>query len=316
MEFKDYYQILGVSKNATEDEIKKAYKKLAKEYHPDVNKNPEAEKKFKDISEAYTVLSDKDKRQKYDNLGSNFNFHRQRGGSSDNFNWQDYFAKDTGFNFNEKRRRTVSDIFETDNLSDFFTNIFGGFSGRNTYTRKEQSIPTKGEDIEANVELTFEEAYKGTSKTFLINDKKIEVKFKPGVKDGQILKITGSGYTGKNGGPNGDLLIKIKVLEDSKYERKGDDLYIDLNIDYLTLILGGEVKVSTIGGSYKLNIPPESPNGKVMKLKGQGMPIYGENDKKGDLYVKFYAKLPTKITQEEKELLLKLQELNKNKKHK
>lgn len=309
MEFKDYYKILGVDKKATDAEIRKAYKKLAKEFHPDINKSLDAEKKFKEINEAYTVLSNTENRQKYDNLGSNYSSHQRTGGSSDDFNWADYV------NQGGKSGQTVGDIFDNGgSVSDFFERIFGGgFSS----SRKSQSrMPSKGKDYESTVDITLEEAYSGTARLLTINGEKMEVKFKPGSKTDQVLKISGKGYPGKNGGANGNLLIKINVLDNAKYKRNDNDLMMDAQIDVFTLMLGGEVKLNTLGGNLMITIQPESQNGKTIKLKGQGMPLYSDPKLKGDLYVTLIAKLPTKMTEKEIQLLKEAQEINKSKKNK
>ncbi len=315
MDFKDYYKVLGVEKTASDADIKKAYKKLAKQHHPDINKSPDAERKFKDISEAYNVLGDPEKRRKYDTIGSNFQSHRQQGGSSDNFNWSDYFAQNQGNQSNQRSRQTMNDIFDNGgSVSDFFSSIFGNsFGGKKPFT-KPASSPKKGEDYSTNVEITLEEAFSGTSRLLSLNNEKMEVKFKPGVKNEQLLKISGKGYSGTGGGQNGDLLIKIKVTENSKFERNDDDLKLEVHIDVFTLMLGGEVKINTLGGYLKIAIPAESQNGKIMKLKGQGMPKYIDSTSRGDLYIKLTAKLPSKLTDKEKELIQELRELSKTKK--
>lgn len=311
MDFKDYYKILEVDKKASEDEIKKSYKKLAKKYHPDVNKSPEAEKKFKDISEAYNVLQDPEKRRKYDNLGSDYTSYTQRGGSSDGFDWSQWYNSQSQAN-NPRSGQTINDIFDNGgSVSDFFERIFGS-TNRNPFSKSAQ--PQKGENYEMNVELTLEEAFNGTARLLTINNEKMEIKFKPGVKHDQVMKITGKGYPGKNNGKNGDLLIKIKINEHNKYERDNDDIKMEALVDVITLILGGEAKVGTISGQLKITIPPESQNGKTLKLKGQGMPSYSDNSKRGDLYLKLIAKLPSKLTEREKELFEELKEINKNKK--
>lgn len=315
MDFKDYYKVLEVDKKASDDEIKKSYKKLAKKFHPDVNKNPEAEKKFKDISEAYNVLSDPEKRRKYDNLGSDFSSYTQRGGNSDSFDWAKWYSSQSQSQSQSSGQRsgqTINDIFEGGgSVSDFFERIFGG-GAKNPFTKTVQ--PQNGEDYEMTVDLTLEEAFAGTARLLTINNEKMEIKFKPGVNNDQIMKITGKGYPGKNNGKNGDLLIKIKVLEHNKYERDKDDIKMEALIDAITLILGGEAKVNTLSGQLKITIPAESQNGKILKLKGQGMPIYNDNGKRGDLYLKLVAKLPSKLTDREKELFEEIKEINKNKK--
>jgi len=316
MDFKDYYKVLEVDKKAGEDDIKKSYKKLAKKYHPDVNKNPEAEKKFKDISEAYTVLSDPEKRRKYDNLGSSYNSFTQRGGNEDGFDWSQWYNSQAQAQSQQNSPRsgqTINDIFDNGgSVSDFFDRIFGGGT-KNPFANK-MPQPQNGEDYEMAVELTLEEAFTGTARLLTISGEKMELKFKPGTKSDQVLKISGKGYPGKNNGKNGDLIIKIKVLEHNKYERDGDDIKMEALIDVYTLILGGEAKISTIGGQLKITIPAESQNGKILKLKGQGMPLYSDNNKRGDLYLKLIAKLPAKLTERERELLEEIKEINKNKK--
>jgi curved DNA-binding protein len=316
MDFKDYYKILGVDKKASAEEIKRAYKKLAKEYHPDTNKNSNAESKFKDLSEAYTVLGDSDKRKKYDNLGSSWQSHRQTGGTGDDFNWQDWInqnqrTKSTG----RRTGQTVGDAFEGGGISDFFERVFGGgFGGRSASPKQQAAPPIKGEDFQTDVELTLEEAFSGASRILTLNNEKFEIKFKPGIKDEQILKISGKGYPGKNSGLNGDLIIKIKVSENPKYERLGDDLNMEAHIDLYTAILGGESKIATLGGNLKINITPETQNGKILKLKGQGMPLYTDNNQRGELFIKLLVKLPSKLTDREKVLFSELKEIHKSKK--
>lgn len=323
MDFKDYYKILGVEKTASDEDIKKAYRKLAHKYHPDTNKTgTNTEDKFKELSEAYEVLKDPEKRKKYDNLGSSFNRYRQQGGSSDDFSWSDWYERSGGSQQRSKRDnyQTVGDFFNSGGgLSDFFERIFGGMSGQKSGFNQSRGFnltAQNGEDISSEVEITLEEAFSGTSRFLQINDgKKLEVKFKPGIVDGQILKISKKGGAGKHGGENGDLIITIKVLPNAKVERKGNDLYADANIDLYTMILGGTSKISTFGGTLKINIPETSPLGKVLKLKGQGMPKYGSSsDERGDLYIKLLPKLPKSLSEEEKELFAKLKSMKSSKK--
>lgn len=313
MDFKDYYKVLEVDKKASDEDIKKSYKKLAKKFHPDVNKSPEAEKKFKDISEAYNVLSDSEKRRKYDNLGSDFSSYTQRGGNSDGFDWTKWYNSQAQSQSSGQRSgQTINDIFDNGgSVSDFFERIFGG-SNKNPFSKAPQ--PQSGENYEMSVDLTLEEAFSGTARLLTINNEKMEIKFKPGVKTDQVMKITGKGYPGKNNGKNGDLLIKIKIIEHNKYERDNDDIKMEALIDVLTLILGGEAKINTLSGQLKITIPPESQNGKILKLKGQGMPMYNDSTKRGDLYLKLIAKLPSKLSDREKELFEEIKEINKSKK--
>lgn len=309
MNFRDYYKVLGVSKTAGTDEIKKAYRQLARKYHPDKNSgDKDAETKFKEISEAYSVLSDPEKRRKYDNLGSSWNNFQQRGGRHDDFDWSQWTSgagrQSTGSSF--------GDIFgNKGNFSEFFEKIFSsGFAGKQGF----QKSPKKGKDFETSVDLTLEEAFKGTSRMINLNGEKIEIKFKPGVADGQDMKITGKGYPGLNGGTNGDLIIKIGIKKHKRVERSGNDLTVEVTIDFFKAMLGGKTKINTFGGMLQLNIPPETQPGKVLKLSGQGMPHYSDNSKRGDLYIRVNVELPKKLTSEEIELIKTLKDIRKKNK--
>ncbi len=306
MDFKDYYKILGVERNASLDEIKKAYRKLAQKYHPDRNpNNKEAEEKFKEINEAYEVLSDPEKRRKYDNLGTSwFNF-QQQGGRPDQFNWTDWFATNP---VGSSRTRGGSSYFEDlfgGGFSDFFSKIFGMDFGFNR-TGRTSRTKTQSQDINYELTITLEEAFKGTSKVLNVNGKKIEVKIKPGIVDGQRLKIALQNITGSAG----DLLITVRIQPHKKVERKGDDLYVEVPIDVFKLILGGDAKIKTFGGTIKFNIPPNTQNGTVLKLKGQGMPRYDNPNERGDLYLKLIAKIPENLSPQDLELIRKVQKNN------
>ncbi|MFP4528374.1 MAG: DnaJ C-terminal domain-containing protein, partial [Candidatus Kapaibacterium sp.] len=293
--------------------------------------NKEAEEKFKDISEAYDVLKDTEKRQKFDNLGSSYNRFRQSGGTSQDFNWSDWFSQQQAQR--GQKYRTMGDFFsQGGGLSDFFEKIFGGgaaaggagfgqeFSGTRPGAGYRQQTgfnypPRKGENYESEVEISLEEAYRGTSRMIEINSHRLEVKFRPGITDGQIMKISGKGMPGAGGGKRGDLLIRVKVRPHKRVERRGDDLYVDAEIDLYKMILGGQSTLSTFGGRLKFNITPESQPGKVMKLSGQGMPHYNDPSKKGDLYVKLGVRLPKNLTDEEKELFKKLKDIRDSRKN-
>lgn len=305
MEYKDYYKILGISKNATQDEIKKAFRKLAVKYHPD--KNPgdkEAEAKFKEINEANEVLSDPQKRKQYDELGANWQQYQRAGG----FDWNRYRQQYGG---NESFFTNFSD-FGTGGFSDFFEAFFGrGFT--NTQGRRHSSVRAqRGEDMHAELNISLEEAYTGTEKLFELDRQKIKLKIKKGIKDGQILKLSGKGYPGYNGGPNGDLFLTIHINKHPEFERIDDDLYMNVPIDIYTAILGGKIEVNTLKGKVKINIPPETPNGKTFRLAGLGMPRYGHESKRGDLYVKTELQTPRNLSAEEIKLFRKLSELRKN----
>ncbi len=322
MEYKDYYKILEVSKTSTDAEIKSAYRKLANKYHPDKNKNDKtSEEKFKEINEAYQVLGDADKRKKYDNLGMNWNRHQSTGGTSDNFNWDEWFQQPKGGRGRRKAEnpkgdyKTYREFFSRGGgVSDFFERIFGntvndfrGFTQEQGYYKQ----PESGQAIEVELEITLEEAYRGSVRLVQVGDKKVEVQIKQGITEGQVIRLSGLGNPGKNGGLNGDVNVKIKIKPHSKLERKGDDLYVEVWLDYFTLILGGSAKIKTFSGTIKFNVPQYSQNGKLLKLSNQGMPKYNKADEKGDLYIKVLAKLPEELTEEEQNLIKALKELRK-----
>lgn len=309
MEFKDYYKILGVDKSATIDDIKKAYRKLAQKFHPDKNPgNKEAEEKFKEINEAYEVLSDPEKRKKYDNLGTSwFNF-QQQGGRSDQFNWSEWFTnepvgtsgkKRTGFSYLDEI------IGSGGSFSDFFEKIFGFDFGSFTKQRQTKTkVDTK--DYNLQLDISLEECFKGTNKTVEIKGKKLEIKIKPGIVDGQILRIPLKNVLGKSF--SGDLLVTVNILPHKKVERKGDDLFVEVPIDVFKLISGGESKIRAFSGLIKFKIPPLSQNGTTLCLKGQGMPKYSNPNEQGNLYLKLIAKLPESLAEKELELIKQIQQ--------
>lgn len=309
MKFKDYYKILGVEKTSSIDEIKKAYRAKARKYHPDKNPgNKEAEDMFKDISEAYEVLGDKDKKAKYDNLGSSYNNFRSTGGGSDQFDWSKWAASNVGGG--GRRSQTFGDYVNSGGgISDFFENIFGGGGQRADSFQQRKNTPKKGEDFRTEMELTLEECYEGVSKRFKVNEESIEIKFQPGITNGQELRIPNKGYTGKFGGANGDLIITIKTLEHPTIKREENDLHEDLNVDLFTAVLGGKVKYKSLIGTIEVNIPAESQNGKLLKLKKLGMPVYKKANEKGDLILKLNVILPTNLSDKEKELFNELKQL-------
>lgn len=307
MEFKDYYKILGVDKNASSAEIKKVYRELAKKHHPDANKGAETDKKFKDISEAYAVLSDPEKRKKYDNLGSTWNRHRETGGTDDDFDWSEWIAKQRS-----GRSGSSSDNFGMGGgISDFFERVFGGLGKRNPFSQSgtDYQVKETGADAELEIEITLEEAFRGTSKLIGTSSEKIEIKFKPGIKHEQVLKIPGKGNPSPYGGKPGDLLIKVKIKHHKIFDRVDDDLHIEAVVDLFTMLLGGESQIETLSGKVKINIPAESQPGKVLKLKGLGMPRYDNPTIKGNLFVKLQVKLPNQLNAKQKELLEQLRKV-------
>ncbi len=310
MEFKDYYKILGVNKTASDDDIKKAYRKLARQYHPDKNKEPGAETKFKDISEAYNVLGDKEKRNKYDMLGNSYSNFRTQGGNPNDFKWNNWFNNMSSKNSYKKTTNTVNDFFNSNNggsLSDFFEKIFG-----NSYrkTKTTQRV-TKGKNFETEVQISLQEAFYGTTRIINTNMERMEIKFKPGIADGQVQKIPGKGYPSNNGGKNGDMLITIKIEKNNLYERLNDDLYLKVDIDLFTAILGDKITVKTFYGMFNINVPPGTQNNKTLKLTGQGMPKYNSKER-GNLYIILNILIPKNLTPKEIDLYKQLKALKYN----
>jgi curved DNA-binding protein len=314
MDFKDYYSTLGVSKTASQDEIKKAYRKLAMKYHPDKTKGDKtSEQKFKEINEANEVLSDPEKRKKYDQLGKNWKQYQQQGGSQGGFDWSQYAnmgGNGGGGGGTYTFEGDLGDLFGGSGYSDFFDTIFGqsGFSGSRKRSGR-RTAQIRGQDLEAQMEITLEEAYKGATRIFEVNGQQIKLKIKPGIPDGHTLRLTGKGSPGADGGLAGDLLITIKILKDSVFERKGDDLYADLNVDLFTAVLGGKTQFKTMKGSVKIDIPKGTQNGKTMRLQKMGMPVYGKENSFGDLYLKVTIQIPDKLTSKETKLFEELRKL-------
>lgn len=315
MEYKDYYQTLGVSKSASQEEIKKAYRKLARKYHPDVNPDdPNAEEKFKDINEAYQVLSDEEKRQKYDRFGSQWKQYQQRGGRAEDFDWSQWATRGQpgGAQYRTVSQQEFEQMFGggLGGFSDFFETLFGGMGGvrssrRSTRQPRAQEFQG-GRDIEHTVQISLEEAFNGTTRLLSFEDgRRIEAKIPAGVKTGSKIRLSGQGAEGPRGA--GDLYLKVDVLEHSKFSRDGDDLRIDQPVDLFTALLGGEVRVSTIDKTVQLTVPPGSDSGKTFRLKGLGMPRLGSKEKRGDLYVSLQIQVPKNLSAEQKKKFKELQ---------
>jgi len=310
MEYKDYYKILGVDKKASKDEIKKAFRKLAIKYHPDKNQGDKtAEAKFKEINEANEVLSDPEKRKKYDALGENWQYYQQQGGSADQFDWSRYANPGTGGSNQTFYSSDLGSMFggEQGGFSDFFETLFTGSQGRTSRARQQ----FKGQDLQAELLITLEEAYKGVEKVFEINGQSIKLKIKRGVSDGQVLKLGGKGYAGIHGGPNGDLLISVKIQKHPIFNRIDDDLYCDLPVDIYTAILGGKTELAAFKGKIRIDIPKETSNGKTLRLNGLGMPKYGKTNQFGDLYVKIEIQTLKNLSENEISMFKELQSLRK-----
>jgi curved DNA-binding protein len=310
MEYKDYYKILGVEKSASNAEIKKAYRKLAMKYHPDKNKGDKtAEEKFKEINEANEVLSDNNKRKKYDEMGSNWQNYQQAGGPNEGFDWSRYSnqGQDGSYSFSGN----FEDIFGGSGYSDFFDMFFGGTgggSGRERRTSGRTSV-MKGQDYEASIDITLEEAYSGTSKVFRVNNQSIKLNIKPGIQNGQVLKLPGKGGEGHRGGQAGDLLLRVNILRHNIFERKGSDLNANLYVTLYDCMLGSKTEFRTLKGTVKIDIPKECPDGKIFRLPKMGMPVYGSSNEFGDLYVTVKAEFPKNLTKKETELFNELKKL-------
>jgi curved DNA-binding protein len=311
LNYKDYYKSLEVSKTATADEIKKSYRKLARKYHPDVNPgNKASEEKFKEISEAYEVLSNPENRKKYDQLGADFKKYEQAGhAGGGGFDWSKYAQQQQGRGGQYQYTSADEDFFGGGGgggFSDFFENIFGGgFSGgaRTKTGTRQRTQAFKGQDYSSEMEISLPEAYEGSTRILNVNNQQLRIKVKPGVSDGQVLKLAGKGGPGANGGPNGDLFLTVKIIPDPVYKRKGNDLHKDQHIDLFTALLGGEVHVHTLDGDIKMKIPAETQNGTVLRVKSKGFPVYGKADTFGDLYLKIHVDIPRSVSDEEKELV-------------
>jgi len=326
MEYKDYYKILGVDKKATDKEIKKAFRQLARKYHPDVNPdNKEAEQKFKEINEANEVLSDPDKRKKYDELGANWKQYEQwqrAGGQAGGqpFDWSQFGFAGGGGGSPHYQYRTVNeeelrDLFgESDPFSGFFYTFFG--SPGSGVRRKQRTAPQprRGQDVEQPLDVSLEEAYHGTTRSLQMTDPngkvhRIEARIPAGVKDGSRIRLAGQGMPGYSNGPKGDLYLITHILPHHLLERKGDDLYLKLTVPLTTAMLGGEVEVPTLDGRIMLKIPSETQNGRNFKLKGKGMPKLRGSQQHGDLYAEVKINLPQKLSERERQLFQELADL-------
>ena len=292
MEFIDYYKILGVDKKASEDEIKKAYRKLARKLHPDLNPNDkEAHKKFQQINEANEVLSDPEKRKKYDQYGKDW-MH------ADQFEKQKQYQRSSpGGGY------TYSEGFGEDSFSDFFASMFGGSPGGRSRSR------FRGEDYQAELQLSLSDVFTTHKQTITIGDKKIRITIPAGIENGQKIKLKGYGGQGVNGGPNGDLYITFHIVNNTSFKRDGDNLHKTVELDLYTAVLGGEVTIDTLSGKIKLKVPPETQNNTITRLKGKGFPVYKKEGVFGDLFITYQVKLPTRLTEKEKELFRELAKL-------
>jgi len=291
MEFVDYYKILGIDKTATPKDVKTAYRKLARKYHPDLNpNNRDANKNFQQINEANEVLSDPEKRKKYDQYGKD---------------WQhaDEFEKQKQYrNQSSNSRGSSYSGGHSGDFSDFFESMFGGAAGGG----RGRQAKYRGEDFNAELHLDLIDAAKTQKQTLTVNGAKIRITIPAGIENGQTIKISGHGGPGVNGGPNGDLYITFTIANHTKIKRSGDNLYTTVDLDLYTAVLGGEITLDTLGGQVKLKVAPETQNGSKVKLKGKGFPVYKKEGQFGDLYVTYEVKIPINLTDRQKTLFNEL----------
>lgn len=335
MEYKDYYKTLGVARDASADDLKKAFRKLARKYHPDINPgDADAEGKFKEINEAYEVLSDVDKRKKYDQFGADWNRYQQGGSAQSGFDWSRYASQPGG------TRVDFGQDFGGGGFSDFFETLFGTMGSRSTSGFGGGMRPQKGQDYEQAVDISLEESYSGTQRQLRMEvpqpcptcggtgvsngnvcptcggtgvngqqTRTLTVKIPAGVDTGGKVRVAGEGGFGINGGPNGDLFLIINVLRNPRYEREGLDLRFRAPVEMYTMMLGGTARIPLLNGkTLSLQIPAGTQNGKVFRIRGQGMPRPGQSER-GDLYVSVEAQLPTELSERERELVQELQSI-------
>jgi len=293
MDFIDYYKILGLSKTASADDIKKAYRKLARQYHPDTNKDANAQKKFQEINEANEVLSDPDNRKKYDKYGKDWQhgeaYEKARSSQQGGFGGQQFGGQQFGGGDDE-------------HFSDFFSSMFGG-GGRRAQTK------FKGQDLNATLQLNLSDTFETHQQTITVNGKNVRLTIPAGIEHGQVIKLKGYGSPGANGGPAGDLFITFNINNNTAFKRTGSDLHLDQEIDLYTALLGGDVTLNTLHGKIKLKVKPETQNNTKTRIKGKGFPVYKSDGLFGDLFVTYMVKLPENLSVKEKELLEELRKL-------
>ncbi len=324
MEYKDYYKILGVERDVSEKEIKRAYRRLARQLHPDVNPGDErAEERFKEINEAYEVLSDAEKRAKYDRLGANWQQWQRAGRDSGQYDWSQWFAGRPG-GTRVEWSGDLGDLFGggagAGAFSDFFRAIFGGMGGtgsagtsEDVFRRASHQRTMAGQDVEASVEVTLEEAFHGATRLLEREGRRIRVKIPPGVRNGSKVRIAGKGKPGYSGGSPGDLYLNITIKPHPIFEREGDDLRCKVDVDLYTSVLGGESRVPTLNGDVSLRIPPGTSGGSTFLLRGKGMPQPNTPKQYGNLLATVQIQVPQSLSPRERELFEELSSLRKSK---
>jgi curved DNA-binding protein len=305
MDYKDYYRILGVERSASADDVRKAYRKLAMQYHPDRNPDDkQSEEKFKEINEAYQVLSDPQKRARFDQVGSAYSNWQQRGGSPGDFDWSQWYSGQPGASGGTRvDYGDINDLFGQDIFSDFFRSIFGGAGGgrAGTSTRARQAAT-----YQQPISISLEEAYHGTTRAFQSDDRRLQVRIPAGVKTGSKVRVAG-------GAPDGsDLYLIVEVGPDARFERQGDDLRGTATVDVFTAMLGGEAEVPTLEGPVKLKIPAGTQPEQVFRLAGRGMPRLRSSQTKGDLFVRLKVRVPKQLSEKQKSLLQEAARLKSN----
>lgn len=324
MDYKDYYKILGVDRKSSEEEIKKSYRKLALKYHPDRNPgDKQAEESFKEINEAYQVLSDPEKRSRYDQLGESYTNWQQRGGATGGFNWEDWFTQAPGGSVRGQQPSgnvrvevgNLDDLFGQGGLGDFsefFRRIFGGMGGAADFQaraggRGGTPSPYPQSSYQHEVEITLAEAYQGTSRLIELNGRRLEVKIPAGARSGTKIRVPNA--VSAPSGQKSDLYLVIKVTDDANFERKGNDLYTDVPVELYKAVLGGEVTVRTLAGNVALKIPAGTQPGQSIRLSGKGMPQIKNPNQHGDLYARVKVKIPRNLSEEQRDLFKKLEQM-------
>ncbi len=323
MEYKDYYKILGVDRDASEKDIKRAYRRLARRFHPDVNPgDKQAEEKFKEINEAHEALSDPEKRAKYDQLGASWQQWQRMGHDPGQFDWSRWFTGAPG-GVHVEWSGDLGDLFGgagAGTFSDFFRAIFGGTGGAE-HTRTAEDLfrrtagrhTVRGQDMEASVDVTLEEAFHGTTRVLERDGRRIRVKIPPGARSGSKVRVAGKGSLGYGGESPGDLYLNITVKPHPVFQREGDDIRCDVNLDLYTAVLGGQVRISTLNGDVSLRVPAGTNSGKTFRLRGKGMPNPRNPKQRGDLLATVQIQVPQRLSAHERELFKELARLRERK---